>query len=226
MSNQFRSNEPHESLPGWDAETEDGVFRSFFDRAGVRVAALDHKLRITDASADFGGEFGRTVPELRGLLFPELLHPSVREQIVLQLTRLYEGQRPRFVERVLAARSGSSVFGGELTGFAVHGDAGLVDGLLVVLRPEAAERGTVVVGRRKLLSEMDARILEGVASGASTVQLAALLYLSCGGVEYHLTALLRSMKVGNRSALVSKAYSMGLFGVGTWPPRVLPDYVA
>jgi DNA-binding NarL/FixJ family response regulator len=72
---------------------------------------------------------------------------------------------------------------------------------------------------------MDARILEGVAAGISTVQLAAMLYLSRGGVEYHVSTLLRKLKVANRPALVSKAYSMGMFGVGCWPPKVLPDYI-
>lgn len=202
-----------------------GVFRAFFDRSGVRAARLDDKFRVAEASVDFGEEFGRSAAELRGHVFTDLLHPSVRGQVTQHLGRLAEGQRSRFTERVLGLRAGSSVFGGELTGIAVHGEAGRVDGLMVLVRPEQGERGTVVVGRKKLLSEMDAKILEGVASGASTVQLAALLYLSCGGVEYHLTALLRSMKVRNRSALVSKAYSMGLFCVGSWPPKVLPEYV-
>ncbi|HEY0451018.1 LuxR C-terminal-related transcriptional regulator [Actinophytocola sp.] len=224
MGNESAIDDPYDMFGG-DTEPRDGVFRTVFDRAGVRVAALDHNLLIADASSDFAGEFGRTVAGLRGVSFPALLHPSVRERLVQQLMRLVEGQRQRFVERVLAPLSGSAVFGGELTGFVVHSEANRVNGLLIVLRSEPMERGTVVVGKRKLLSEMDARILEGVAAGASTVQLAALLYLSCGGVEYHLTALLRAMKVGNRSALVSKAYSMGLFGVGTWPPRVLSDYV-
>jgi DNA-binding NarL/FixJ family response regulator len=72
---------------------------------------------------------------------------------------------------------------------------------------------------------MDARILEGVAAGVSTVRLADMLYLSRGGVEYHVSALLRKLKVKNRPALVSKAYSMGIFGVGSWPPRVLPEFL-
>jgi len=205
---------------------EGGVFRTFFDRTGIRAAFLDARLRVVESSVDFREEFGRAMVDLRGHRLPDLLHPSVRSQVVCQLTRLLDGQRDRFNERVLAVGPGSSVFGGELTGMVVHGATGTVDGLMVLIRPEQNERGTVVVGHRKLLSDMDARILEGVASGASTVQLAALLYLSRGGVEYHLTALLRAMKVRNRSALVSKAFSMGLFSAGSWPPRVLPDYVA
>lgn len=204
----------------------DGAFRSFFDRAGVRAARLDEKFRVVETNVDFAAEFGCPEPLLlTGQALPELLHPSVRGQVTHQLTRLVEGQRNRFVERVLALRSGGAAFGGELTGFAVYDEVGSFDGLIVLLRPEHGERAAVVVGRKKLLSPMDARVLEGIAAGASTVQLAAVLYLSRGGVEYHVTALLRGMKVRNRSALVSKAYSMGLFCAGSWPPQVLPEYV-
>jgi DNA-binding NarL/FixJ family response regulator len=71
---------------------------------------------------------------------------------------------------------------------------------------------------------MDARILEGVAAGIPTAKLASILYLSRGGIEYHVNVLLRSLKVNNRPALVSKAYSMGLLRPG-WPPRIHPDYM-
>jgi DNA-binding NarL/FixJ family response regulator len=72
---------------------------------------------------------------------------------------------------------------------------------------------------------MDARILEGVAAGVTTPQLATRLFLSRGGVEYHVAALLRKLKVSNRVALISRAYSKGIFDVGSWPPKVLPEYV-
>ncbi|MDT5033255.1 MAG: hypothetical protein QOC94_3426, partial [Actinoplanes sp.] len=64
-----------------------------------------------------------------------------------------------------------------------------------------------------------------VAAGAPTVQLAGRLFLSRQGVEYHVSSMLKQFKVPNRAALVSKSYSMGLFKVGSWPPRVLLDYV-
>lgn len=213
------------SLATLEPVRDSGVFRTFFDRSGMGAALLDDKLRVIDASVDFARDFGCSAAELRGQILTELLHPSMRTQIDEQLRRLLDGQRTRFVEGVLALRPGDAAFDGELTGVAVCGDTGRVETLLVLLRPGTGECSIVVAEREKMLSQMDARILEGVASGASTVQLAGLLFLSCGGVEYHLTALLRGMKVRNRSALVSKAYSMGLFCVGSWPPRVLPQYV-
>ena len=56
------------------------------------------------------------------------------------------------------------------------------------------------------------------------MELASMLYLSRGGVEYHVDVLMRKLKVSNRPALVAKSYFMGVLCHG-WPPRVHPDYL-
>lgn len=124
-----------------------------------------------------------------------------------------------------ASAGADTVFAGELTGIAVPSRSGRAEAVLVLLRPDEPPRQAVTGGADKMLSELDARILEGVAAGESTVQLATKLYLSRGGVEYHVATLLRKLKVGNRPALVSKGYSLGILGLGQWPPRVLPEFV-
>jgi PAS domain S-box-containing protein len=211
------------------AQRSDGftdVFRSFFDRSGMCLASLDPRVRVVEANSDFFGQFGLSESEVYGHSFYDLLHPSVRDKVEQQFARLIEGRRTRFAERMVAVRAGEQVFTGELTGIAVHGENGQVESIMVLIRPEKGSRDSqIVTGRTKLLTAMDARILEGVAAGVSTVQLAATLYLSRGGVEYHVSTLLRKLKVSNRPALVSKAHSMGIFAVGMWPPRVLTDYV-
>ncbi|WP_329025645.1 LuxR C-terminal-related transcriptional regulator [Streptomyces sp. NBC_00690] len=75
------------------------------------------------------------------------------------------------------------------------------------------------------LAKLDVRILEGVAVGTSTVQLASLLHLSRQGVEYRIGLMLRQFQVANRAALVSRAHSLGVLSVGAWPPRVLPAFL-
>jgi DNA-binding NarL/FixJ family response regulator len=77
----------------------------------------------------------------------------------------------------------------------------------------------------KPLTDLDARILEGIANGESNVQLASRLHLSRQGIEYRVTALLRRLKAPNRTALVARAYASGLFGMGSWPPRVRSRFV-
>lgn len=75
------------------------------------------------------------------------------------------------------------------------------------------------------LSEVAARVLEGIAAGDPTNRLAGRMHLSRQGVEYHVTALLRSMSALNRPSLISRAYSVGLLRPGEWPPRVPPEFV-
>ncbi|MFG1919000.1 LuxR C-terminal-related transcriptional regulator [Micromonospora sp. NPDC048898] len=97
---------------------------------------------------------------------------------------------------------------------------------------EAVERVTPHAARpvpaRKVppLNVRDAGVLEGVASGASSVQLAASLFLSRQGVEYRIGRLLRKFRVTNRTALVGRAYSLGIFESGSWPPKVRREFVA
>ncbi|WP_326638651.1 helix-turn-helix transcriptional regulator [Streptosporangium sp. NBC_01755] len=200
-------------------------YRSFFDQSGICVANLDHATRIIEANLEFTRQFGRSLADIRGLAFCELLHLSVRDKLGQQFTHLTDHQRARFEERVIAVRPDQTVLGGELTGIALHGEAGHVESIMVLVRPDREQRDDLLTGRKRLLSSMEARVLEGVAAGVSTVQLASMLYLSRGGVEYHVTMLLRKLKATNRPALVSKAYSMGIFRLGSWPPRILPDYV-
>lgn len=211
------------SVPVRPPDDDRGIFRSF---TGMCVAQLDHTIRIVDANVDFCRQFGQTAPEIAGRAFGDLLHPSVRDRAGQQLARLATGERSRFTDRLVAVRPGGVAFTGELTALAMHGDAGRVEGVVVLLRPETDDRGGhPLTGHKKVMTEMDARILEGVAAGDSTVRLAANLYLSRGGIEYRVTTLQRKLKVKNRPALVSKAYSMGFFGAGLWPPQVLPDFV-
>ncbi|WHT16664.1 PAS domain-containing protein [Crossiella sp. CA-258035] len=227
MSADVAATALHESVSGMrKVDDAQEIVRSLFDQSGICVATLDSSLRVIEANAKLLRLFGRSAGDTCGRTFVELLHASVRESVTQGLGRLLDGQKTRFTSQIAGLRSGEPDFSGELTGVAVAGEGGKVQRIMVIVRPEASDRsGHMLSSSRKLLTDMDARILEGVAAGISTVQLASMLHLSRGGVEYHVTTLLRRLKAKNRPALVSKAYSMGLFGVGSWPPRVLPSYV-
>jgi PAS domain S-box-containing protein len=202
------------------------VLRSFFDRSGMCIAKLDSTTRLVEANADFSRQFRCMPTDLRGTRFCDLLHHDVRAKVSQQFTRLLAQQHPRFTEPMIAFhQKDAAVFNGELTAFAVRGDSGRVDSLMAVICPEDGNRnGRPSASRKLLLTDLDARILEGVAAGVSTVHLASKLFLSRGGIEYHVDILLRKLMVNNRPALVAKAYSIGLLCQG-WPPRVHPDYL-
>ncbi|GAU69351.1 regulatory protein [Streptomyces sp. NBRC 110611] len=214
------------------------------DQPGVCMAVLDSALTIRQANQDFFRHFASPAaasvdvldappsdssaspPDVCGRSFRDLVHPSVRQPLMRQFERLVMGRRDRFAAHVVALRPTGDAFTGSLTASAVSGDGPDPAAVLVLMRSgESTEDDAVVAPRKKLLSEIDARILEGIAAGLSTVPLASRLYLSRQGVEYHVTRLLRKLKVPNRAALVSRAYAMGVLTVGTWPPRVVDDFI-
>ncbi|NLU76614.1 helix-turn-helix transcriptional regulator [Streptomyces sp. HNM0575] len=191
------------------------------------MASLDPDLVIQQTNREFSRQFGTPSAEVCGLNFRDLVHPSVKQPLLRQFSGLIEGKRQLFDTHVVAVRpEESAAFVGSLTAAAVSGDSPQVSAVLIFMRAsEKAEDVNVLPARKKLLSDIDARILEGIAAGLSTIHLASRLYLSRQGVEYHVTGLLRKLRVPNRAALVSRAYSMGVLNVGTWPPKVVQDFV-
>jgi DNA-binding CsgD family transcriptional regulator len=201
-----------------------------FDESSTCIAELDLELRVVGGNAGFAHAFGLDVGALQGCEIAGLVHSSVRDKLSWQLRSLAFGDSSRFTDRV-GTVSGCGTANLEITGISVTNDTGGVESLIVLVQPEriAAERRESVqlhpAKAGKPLTKMDAGVLEGVASGMSTVKLAANLFLSRSGVEYHVNALMKKLKAGNRSELVSKAYAAGLFSTDMWPPRVISDFV-
>ncbi|WP_308111479.1 MULTISPECIES: helix-turn-helix transcriptional regulator [Streptomyces] len=196
-------------------------------RAGVCMASLDAALTFQRADQEFCRQFNVSSEELCGRSIRDLVHPSVQQPLIRQFLHLLEGRRQRFATTVIAVREGEeSAFNVPLTAVAVSGNLPGTTAIVIMMPTTRSREGAgVVTSRKKLLSEMDARILEGVAGGVSTVPLASRLYLSRHGVEYHVKCLMQKLRARNRAALVSRAYSMGVFKVGVWPPEVVDDFV-
>jgi PAS domain S-box-containing protein len=205
---------------------QDDVLRSFFDHSGMCMAKLDSDMRLIEANADFSRKFGRLPAQLSGTSFADLLHADAGTAVIEQFILLLAGRHHRFTEpEITFQQPDSAVFRGELTAFAVRDSSGSIDSLMTLVYPESKSgNGRRAAGRKLLLTELDVRVLEGVAAGVSTVELASMLHLSRGGVEYHVDVLMRKLKVKNRPALVAKAYFTGVLCHG-WPPRVHPDYL-
>lgn len=195
--------------------------------AGVRrrrifTAHASPDLTITAAEAEFAGQFGSSPGEIYGRNLCDLLQAGSPGRLRHRFTGLSDGRASWFTERVTGRHENGRVFCAVLTATAVSGPAGPA-GLVILLHPlgEADAPGP----GEPVLSELDARVLEGVAGGASTVQLAGRVYLSRQGVEYRVSLLLRRFEAPNRPALVARAHALGLFAPGQWPPRVLPDFI-
>ncbi|WP_404795380.1 LuxR C-terminal-related transcriptional regulator [Streptomyces tendae] len=196
------------------------MFYSLFERSGVGMAALDSCSRIRQANDAMLALLDRSTSEVRDIEFADLVHPDSRSRLQVGFDQLRHGRTGRFTEYVKVPRPDHTA-GGILTALRIRRDARTNSPLLVLLQADPPPGGA----RPTLLSEMEAKILERVAAGASTVQLAGQLHLSCKGIEYHISAMLRKLGVPNRPALVSRAYTIGILSSGNWPPRVQREHV-
>ncbi|MEV7417387.1 LuxR C-terminal-related transcriptional regulator [Streptomyces sp. NPDC089919] len=196
------------------------------------MASLDGGLTVLATDAVFRSLFGRTAAEVCGRHLHDLLLPGTAGSLGRRFAELAEGGPDRFTDRVIGVPREGEPFRADLTGVSVHGSGQLPDApaYLIALCPDdapdpTAEHAPPPARTRTLLSPLDARILEGIAGGTSNLQLADRLYLSRQGVEYHVGRMLRQLRVTNRAALVARAHSLGMLAAGTWPPRVLPQFV-
>ncbi|OSC62502.1 helix-turn-helix transcriptional regulator, partial [Streptomyces sp. 4F] len=156
-----------------------------FDRADAYIACLDPALTIQQVNQEFGRRFGGPTSSLCGRHFCDLIHPSVRPPLMQQFSRMLEGKRQRFLTEVIAVDQQSTASALPLRAMAVQGGhTPDVAAILVVLSgaDERSEGAEEMAPRKKLLSEIDARILEGIAAGVSTIPLASRLFLSRQGV--------------------------------------------
>jgi DNA-binding CsgD family transcriptional regulator len=205
---------------------------SLFGQSGLGLVILDTQLQILAANAEFRRQLGDQNVSVADCNFFDLLHPSVRQRLWPQLARVARGQA-RFVEMMpvrwaVAHQRADSIrplvaqeFNGVAADFVVSDLHRIV--VLIAHGEPSARLGPEIP--ENLLSELDARILEGVATGMTTLQLASQLYLSHQGIAYHIGAMMRRFGVANRTALASKAFASGIFRMDCWPPRVLPDHI-
>ncbi|WP_198407169.1 LuxR C-terminal-related transcriptional regulator [Nocardia terpenica] len=210
----------------------DVLYRSLFENSGLGVAGLGRDLVVHDANLEFTQALDRRQEHVIGRNFFEFLHPGSHPPVRRHFERLTDGRRTSFTDRITALRPSSMVFTGEMTGIAVNRGAHRAAAVIVLVRPERggeSQHTPTVSGavshHGQGLSEIDAKILEGIAKGMSTIQLSSQLFLSRQGVEYHVSTMLRRLKARNRAALVSRAYAAGILGLGSWPPRVLPEAI-
>jgi DNA-binding CsgD family transcriptional regulator len=209
-----------------DTEGSMDFFGALAESADLSMARVDHGLRVVRANDYFHRQFLRSGDVLRGRSLYDFLHPRVHTRLRFQFQHLTEGRRTWFTERVVAVRPGVAEFDGALTGIVGWVRASGSAGITVLLKSGTARQDAGrEVARDEQLSELSARVLERVAAGESTPEMAARLQLSRQGVEYHIGSMLRRFDVSNRAALVSKAFTAGMFADEAWPPRVAIEYI-
>ncbi|MFF5720922.1 helix-turn-helix transcriptional regulator [Streptomyces buecherae] len=225
----FRTSElTHSANRGGSSRAVDyaQVGHAILQYSGLCIANLDPELRLLEANREFVHHFSGAAASCSGKSFLEFLNPGTQEQARRHFGRLASGHRSAFTDYLVGIDPEGGQFTGHLTAIATHSDTGTMSGVTVIVQPDAvATQPSRPVRKTRALAPLDARILEGIAAGASTIQLAAKLHLSRQGIEYRVSSLLRKHRVPNRAALVSRAYSTGVLTIGAWPPVVRPDFI-
>ena len=178
------------------------------------LAFLDDRVVIRRASAEFAEFLGAAPGDLVGQDFAALFGEDSAAMVRGRCRALLTGGNGGFVDRVPLGRSGVARALVELVVVEFGGV------LVASLRALAPPRG----GALKL-DELDARILEAIARGESTLRIADALFLSKQAINYRIGNLMRRFKVANRTSLVSRALFVGVLDTRSWPPRVYPDLI-
>jgi DNA-binding CsgD family transcriptional regulator len=193
------------------AQREVAIWRNRFltllDRTPMPTAICQLDGTITGSNPALASALETTRSRLRGRQIVDLLRPRVQRDYERVLRDLETGRRTR---RILAASWGPGRTG-TVTVQAVPDENGV--GLLITLQPDPATRATGVE-----LTERELDIVRMVAAGDTSTAIAARVGLTADGVNYHMTRLTARFDVPNRTALVARAYVLGLLDPANWPP--------
>lgn len=74
-----------------------------------------------------------------------------------------------------------------------------------------------VLNIRPRLTHQEARVLELVAEGLTTREMATRLVVTPKDVEYHVGNLILKFGADNRTGVISRAYVLGFLAM-SWPP--------
>ncbi|AZM57045.1 diguanylate cyclase [Streptomyces sp. WAC 01529] len=215
-----------------DAAIWRGRFLSLLDRSPAPTAISSSDGVVTVANPAFAGALGLRPGRVANRPLLDLLTPTNRQQLRKLDEAMRSGRRSRYPVEVSWTTEGSARQG-QLTVEPVTDPLEETPPLLVTLRV-AEERAPGTSGHgaaagpgeageefaHPALSTQEARILRLVAGGATTSVVARAVGIGVDGVNYHLTRLCRRLRAPNRTALVARAYVLGLLDPTAWPPAV------
>ncbi|WP_269854658.1 PAS domain-containing protein [Streptomyces sp. RPT161] len=200
-------------------------FISLLDRSPVPIAISHTDGVIAGANPAFAAVWGLHPGQLTSRQLMDLFTPTSSGQLRKLDEALRHGRRSRYPVRVRWTAGGTS-HDGQLVVEPVSDPEGESPPLLVTLHPDAEPEAVPArpygAGAAVAVSEQESRILALVAAGNTTAAVARVVGLSADGVNYHLKRLCTLLDASNRTALVARAYVLGLLDPGTWPPAPPP----
>ncbi|WP_055532742.1 LuxR C-terminal-related transcriptional regulator [Streptomyces graminilatus] len=192
--------------------------------AALGIVHLDSNLRVVEANDALCEQFGLALAEVTGEHLSRFFHPTAAASLEEHFSQLVDGRCGDFSIRLMLEDGNLTDRGCLVTGIALNTVVHICRtdcAVIALIVPDAVHSPQLTPAAA--LAEVPARILEGVAAGLSTQQLASRLGLSSHGVEYHVSAMLKKLKAPTRSALVARAYALDILVPHRWPPLVRPQ---
>jgi PAS domain S-box-containing protein len=193
---------------------------SLVDRLVVPASLHDVEGRFVHVNAAAERASGHSKAELLGGHFTDLLHPEARKAVVAQFRRAVERGEPTHFETVFIDAAG------HLRGVGAQHlplrDGDTIVGVLILafdVRRPPSEPIRVKADPR--LTSRQRQILELVASGLSTAEVAKELTLSSETVRNHLRSVFRELGVHNRVEAIVAAQRIGLLAAPPLGPQPL-----
>ncbi|MFD3451135.1 LuxR C-terminal-related transcriptional regulator [Streptomyces sp. NPDC058691] len=192
-------------------------FLRLLDRspAPTAISRPDGSLMI--ANPAFATLWGLSPGRIRDRNLLDLLVPTDEDALLKATEGLRHGRRSRYPIHVEWESPHGSTRTGRLTVEAVSDEVISPTPLLAFLHVDPVAQGREPIAAHAL-SPRESRILALVASGATSALIARSVGLTADGVNYHLARMSRVLHVPNRTALVAKAYALGLLRPACWPP--------
>jgi PAS domain S-box-containing protein len=186
-----------------------------FAALGGEIDAALERIRVPAAVVDRGGrvrylnERARTCfGDANGRLFTDLLSPESRQGARLSFTRTLFGAQPVIDEkRWLRTPDGDVLV--EIQGVAIEAGERVV-GVFGIVSPERERRARPTSLARNPLTPRQLEVLEYLADGRSTAQIAAALGIARDTVRNHVRGILRALGVHSRLEAVVEAHRLGL----------------
>ena len=75
------------------------------------------------------------------------------------------------------------------------------------------------------ITPAELRVLQLVALGLTSREIAETLWVSRQTVTYHIGNLFMKLRADTRAGLVARAYAIGILSPGRWPPAIDAGYV-
>jgi len=192
------------------------------DRLVVPASLHDVDGRFVHMNAAAERASGNSNAELLGHRFTEPLHPEARENVEAQFRRAVELGVPTDFETVFVDASGR-LRGVRAQHLPLRSDDAIVGVLILAFEVRQPPSEHVSLEPRPRLTPRQREILELIASGLSTAEVADELTLSPETVRNHLRSVFRELRAHTRVEAIVAAQRLGLLAA---PPLGPPPDAA